>query len=192
MVTTQVRALAAGEVKLLADIDVFVLPSFSKLTTEQKVREAIKNYINVDNGYISGSTEIGNLYELIESVDGVDYSKIKLLSVIPFARITGGERVLNWTREIKPQSTETVIWTLRYSSAGDFELLKNGAYYGTHLLNEEINLPEIKFTLLNGSYIAGDTWQFVTYAYNDSVVLQEPSVLRLTDVNLTLNMFGGV
>ena len=187
MITTNVRALAAGEVQLIMVVNVNVLPAFSRVAVELKVRNAIKNYVNVENAYIGGSTEIGNLYELVESIEGVDFSEIKLLNVVPFARITSGESVLNWTRELKPTSDSIVVWSLRYSSALEFELLKNGQYNGTYQIGTEINLPEIKMTINAGTYVAGDSWQFVTYPYNASVVLQEPSVAVLLDSNLTLN-----
>ena len=95
-------------------------------------------------------------------------------------------------RETKETSSETVIWTLKFSSAGEFELLRNSQYFGTYLIDQTVNLTELSFTLLAGNYAAGDTWQFVTYPYSDSIALAEPSVLVLEDTNLNLNMYGGI
>ena len=192
MVTTQVRVLPAGEVMLNIEWDVNVLPAFSKIDVEQSVRSVLMTYVNDSNLELFSKTEIGNLYEIIEAIKGVDYSKMVKLYVRPFARITSGETVLNWDREIKESSSELVNWTLKFSSAGEFELLRNSQYFGTYMIDQTVSLPELSFKILTGNYVAGDTWQFVTYPYSNSIALAEPSVLVLEEANLKLNMYGGI
>ena len=192
MITTQVRVLPAGEVMLNVEWDIYVLPAFSKIDVEQSVRSVLMTYVNDSNLELFSKTEIGNLYEIIEAIKGVDYSKMVKLYVRPFARITFGETVLNWDREIKETSSELVNWTLKFSSAGEFELLRNSQYFGTYMIDQTVSLPELSFKILTGNYVAGDTWQFVTYPYSNSIALAEPSVLVLEEANLKLNMYGGI
>lgn len=192
MVTTAVKILPAGEVMLFLEWDVNVLSSFSKIETEQNVRAALLTYINDTNLELSNSTEIGNLYEVIESVKGVDYSKMIKMYVKPYAQITSGNHQLNWVRDLKEASTEVIFWDIKFTSTGEFELLRNGIYNGTIQLNQLVDLPEIAFSIGGNEYSGGDSWRFVTYPLMDSISLNEPSILVLTNENLKLNMNGGI
>lgn len=191
MVTTQVRVLPAGEIQLTIEWDIQVLPAFSKLAVEEAVRKALNTYVNDTNLSIGGAIEIGNIYEVIEGVTGVDYSKSVVMIIKPYARITNGNSTLNWSVTAKP-SQETDIWNIVYSKTGYLEVTKNGIYAGTYEIGQDVDFPEVTFRVATSSYQAGDSWEFVTYPYNGSIHLKEPSVITLDNRNLKLNMNGGV
>ncbi len=192
MVTTKVRVLSAGEIKVTLGIDVEVLPAFNRLVVETDLRARLSKYINLDSLIISGGLRIGNIYEIVENTVGVNYSKINSISLVPYARIIGGLTNLNWTRIMSATSNSTIRWTLKVASTGELELVKDGTYAGTYLVGQLVSLAEIQFTVNAGVYVTGDSWEFYTYPNNESIILQEPSVCVLYDANLTLNMTGGV
>lgn len=191
MVTTQVRVLAAGEIALKIQIELKVLNTFNKTVTENLVKSNLIQYVNQTNRKVSGSIEIGNLYEIVENTRGVQHSKISLIQALPYARISSGISVLDWTRILKPGSTTNTRWEIKVNSTGEYELTKNGIYAGTHTIGTLINLPEIEFTVNPQSYLVGDSWEFYTYPYNDSIQLEEPSVFALYNTNIQINSTGG-
>lgn len=192
MVTTKVDVYPAGELQLLLEWDIKVLPAFSKVSAENSLRSNLKNYVNDYNLELFGSTEIGNLYEIIENTRGVDFSQMVKFTVIPYPRIVSGSNTLNWIVSTSENNIQTDTWTLKFSSIGEFDLLKNGLYAGTYHIDEQVSLPEVQFKVLSGIYEAGNTWQFVTYPFNQSIISQEPSIVALSDANLKLNINGGI
>lgn len=64
-------------------------------------------------------------------------------------------------------------------------------YAGTVYIGVPVVLPELNFTL-NGAYTVNDAWEFYTYPYNQSLILNEPSVFRLYPTDLTLDITGGI
>lgn len=192
MVTTAVRVLSAGELTLSLTADVRVLPAFNRTSVEAAVRQNLQNYFGSEDRKLSEGIEIGNIYEVIENTEGVDFSKVILITVLPFARILSGDNALDWTRVMNAGSTGVVRWRLRFSTAGEFDLQREDQYAGTYQLEQLVNKPEISFTLLDAGYAAGDSWEFYTYPYNDSFAVSEPSVAVLYDSAVTLNMTGGV
>jgi len=192
MVTTEVAVLPASEVQLLLDITVTALRSFSRVAVEATIRNDVMAYINDGLREIGGSLEIGNLYEVMEASQGVDFSKINSLNVIPFPRIMYGTNALVTQIELLPASQAVNRWTLQFSMAGDFVLQKNGLFAGIYQINTWIEKEEFRARLFPGSYDAGDTWEFYTYVYGDSIQLQEVAVFRLSNDNFTVKMLGGI
>lgn len=191
MITTQVRVLPAGEINLSIEWDVYVLPAFNRLVVEEAIRKALNTYINDTILSIGGAIEIGNLYEVIEAVTGVDHSKSVSVSVKPYARIIDGATTLNW-ENTPHQNTEVSVFNIKYSSAGLLEITKGGQYIGTYDIGSEISFPELTLKVLPSTYQVGDSWEFVLYPDSGSIHLQEPSVLHLDNRNLKLNINGGV
>ena len=147
MITTQVRVLPAGEIKVTLKLKLEVLPAFSRLAVEQEVRANLLNRINQVGRQISGALRVGNIYETVETTKGVNYCLLEQVTVLPYARIISGVNSLNWVRTLNNNSTSIVIWTIKFSSIGELELLKNGAYAGTYQVGVLVTTPEITFTV---------------------------------------------
>ena len=192
MVTTEVRVLPASEIQVNLDVTVTALKSFSRTSVEANVRNDVMNYINEGLREIRGRLEIGNLYEVMEASQGVDFSKVNSLNTIPFPRIVYGERDLICQIDILSGSFGTIRWTLQFTVANDFVLQRNGIFAGIYLLNTWIEKEEFRTRILPGGYEHGDTWEFYTYTYGDSIHLEEVAVLRLMNENFKIIMQGGV
>lgn len=191
MVTTAVRVLPAGEVRLSFLIKIKVKSAFNRNEVEGYVRANVAKYVNETNEQIGGTLEIGNIYEIVEGTTGVDFCNVELVKPLPYARINNGIAALNWIRVMKPTSLDLVRWSLKYTATGEFILQRNGVYAGTVYIGVPVVLPELNFTL-NGAYTVNDAWEFYTYPYNQSLILNEPSVFRLYPTDLTLDITGGI
>lgn len=186
-----VTALSAGQLQVRIEAEIRAIPSYSNSVVEQKVRESLLRYFNKELRTIPSELHIGDLYEQMETTEGVQYSKLIAMRIIPYPRIVSGESNLIWNITTK-KITEEILWTLTFSSNSEFELLREGEYSGTYQLNNENNLEEISFTILDGNYSAGDSWEFRTYPTNEDIIINEPSVFVLESSNIQLKVTGGV
>ncbi len=148
-------------------------------------------YINEGLREIKGSLELGNLYEVIEAVTGVDYSLVNTMNIIPFSRVLYGTHDLVAQIDVLEGSTGTHRWTLQYTNADDFVLQRDGVFAGIYTPNTWIEKEEFRTKLFPNSYEAGDSWEFYTYAYGQSVHLEEVAVIRLENENFRLQVIGG-
>src|SRR6478609_7521547 len=193
MVTTLVSVKPAGVVKVAMEFDVFLLPNYFNELKKVEGKVRIADFLNISKQDIYGKVEIGDLYELLETMEGVNYSKLKKITTIPYARPINHDRQLIWTREVLSGSVSTIHWKIVKSNAVNFQLLKNGAFLGTYAFDADIAFAEIAFNVESSdTYFDGDTWEFVTYKYNDSIVLDEPSVPVSEVEDIILNVTGGI
>lgn len=193
MVTTLATVKPAGIVRITMEFDVVLLPSYFNELKRLEGRTRIADFLSISKQDIYGQVQIGDLYELLETMEGVNYSKLKNINTIPYARPINHDRQLLWTRTVKPGSSATIHWKVIKSNATHFQLLKNGSFFGTFPFDADTNLTEILFNIQSsGTYINGDNWEFVTYKYNDSVALDEPSVPVADEADIILNVTGGI
>lgn len=192
MVFIEIDFVPAGVVELIIEADINVLGVFNRANTEALVRENILNFASVDNQDISGTVHLGDVYQTIENTTGVNNSIVKLLSYIPSARSLVGDNILNWTRTLKDRSEITVVWRILYVSGTEYQLFSDNVFIGTFNFGQLVQRREIDFTINNNNYNSGDIWEFITYPYNGTLNLNEPSIPILSNVNLKLNVSGGL
>lgn len=192
MVFVDIDFLPAGVIDLIIEADIEVLPVFNRANVEQDVRNNILNFASVDNQDISGTVHLGDVYEVFENTRGVDNSLVKLLSFVPSARSIVGNSSLSWTRTLKDRSEVTIVWRVLYISNTQYQLFADNVFIGLFDFGVLVQQLEIDFTIQFDNYQDGDVWEFITYPYNGTIRLQEPSIPILNNVNLTLNMSGGL
>jgi uncharacterized phage protein gp47/JayE len=191
MVTTRVRAFSAGQVEIVQDWFIQVLPNFGRIDTETAVRNALINYLSVDNQNIGASVEPGNLYEVVEAVQGVDFSRLNSYWVKPFARILSGTNPLNWQPIVGPGSLTTVRWEILFTAPTQFNLTRDNSFIGSFNTGILISQLELEITVI-GTYAVGDQWEFYTYPYSQPIDLTEPSVPVAFTGNITITISGGL
>lgn len=193
MITTRVRVFPAGEVHLKLVVDITALPNYSNTTVHDAVELALTQFLSFQYQDIRGQVQLSDIYQVIEGVEGVQYSNITVMTTQPYARpLDSGVPVLNWTRATLPASNSTVKWRLVFLSNTSFQLFKNNSFAGVFNVGSLVTQTELTFTVGSGSYVINDSYEFVTYPYFGTVVLQEPSLPVAVDSDLTLIVTGGV
>ncbi len=192
IITTKIKVQSTGVVEIIITVNVTALPGFSNAAVKSDVEDAILELFEAQNQLIEGNAVIGDVYEVIEETQGVQYSIIALLLAVPYARnLTTPANVLDWDRAIQPDSVSTLKWLIRFLTVNQFEVFKGDDFQGTFLVDNPVVFDEINFTI-NGNHAAGDNYEFYTYGYNASVFLAEPSIPATQIANLTVNVSGGV
>jgi hypothetical protein len=193
MVTTRVQALAAGEVHVILDIDIQVLPQFQQALVTQDVMNNLTNFLSYANQTINGIVQLSDIYEIVETTQGVQNSQINIMTSRPYARpLAQTTPQLNWTRSTLAASNVTNVWRITMINPTTYQLIKNGNFVGTFNVGVLVNQPEISFTVTAGVYILGYSWEFLTYRYFGTLDLQEPSLPISLVGDITLNPSGGV
>jgi len=182
----------AGEVNFLIDADIQVLPGFVNIDVSDDIKTALVAHLSSANKDLFDSVNLGDLYQVIEEVDGVDHSIINTFISVPHARPLGSNVTqLTWDRELLPASSTTVKWLIRFISATQFELHKDDVFIAVFLVDVQVVQTEFEFTI-NGNQVSGQEWETFTYVYNANVTLVEPSV-PVTDIaSITLTVTGGI
>lgn len=192
MITTQVLIKPAGVIALKVIADIFVEDGFNRAAALTNVRNALLAFLNVAQQEINGSVEEGDTYQKMEDASGVNYTRLKTMKIEPYARpLDGTSPVLDWDREILPASAGTNNWKIIFTNTNNFHLLKNGAIVGLFSTAHEITMTEVKFTI-NGSYTAGNRYEFWTYPGFGTVQLNEASYVQSETDDIVLTGYGGI
>lgn len=192
IITTLLDVESAGLVGLKITVNVTAIPGFSNSQVQTNVINALVAYGESDNQSIEGSAIIGDVYQAIEEADGVLNSVISLIVAIPYARnTTNPTNALDWTRQILAPSAAIQKWQIRFLTNSTFEFYKGNYFIAVYAVDVLVTQAEVSFTV-NGNHLAGDYYEFYTYPYNQSVYLQEPSIIGVDAGDLTINVTGGV
>jgi hypothetical protein len=188
---------SVGVVYLRYNITLRVEPNFSNASVRQAVIDALIAFHSVDNQEVNGSVAIADIFQTIENVAGVKSSVLNTLDIEPYARQTiGGATTLNWTRIVKPASNATVKWYILFTSPTAYDLYRNNVLSSSHTVNQAVSKTEIDFTVQSGTYATGNRFDFVTYPYmekfNQTLQLDEPSIIQTTASRITITATGGL
>jgi len=99
---------------------------------------------------------------------------------------------LNWTREVKAGSVGEVSWNITMLSPTTFRLMRENVLVSNYTVGALVSLTELDFTVNAGAYSTNDKWTFKTYKYNDSLILNEPSLPVSLSGDITINATGGI
>lgn len=190
MITTRVQVLPAGEVRLKLTINIRVLHGYNATTVTAAVKAALADFVSYRYQVINGKVNLSDLYETIEGIEGVNFSEITAIVVVPYARpIIGTTTPLDWTRTTPTTSVGTHYWRILMLSSTSFQLFKDNNYIGTYSTSTLVALDEVEFTVSPIGYTAGEQWSFVSYPYNNgTLTLSEPSLPITLVSDITTNV----
>lgn len=192
LVLMDINILAAGRIAALIEVNISVLSVYNRATVLDEVRANIASFLSSDNQQISGSVRVGDIYQIIENTEGVDYCDVVLLSTIPEETIRSGARTLDWDRQLLQGSTIQTNWTITMTTPTEFTLRRGNTLVGRYNTGERVNLTEVSFVINANDYLVGDSWSFITYRYNGSIELNEPSIITILEENITINNIASV
>lgn len=191
----RVRAFPAGEVIIEFEIVVRVRPGFIAANVSNAVRDALIEELSYLNQEIKGNVQIGDMYQLIEAVDGVQSSTIIKFTPKPYARPLSTSTIqLNWDRSISAASVSTIAWRIIMLTPTTFQLFKAGQYKGVYSVGVPVAYPELTFKVNaggGGGYLANYSWEFYTYPYEGNILLQENSLPVANASNIFITTLGG-
>lgn len=191
MIGHKLEVLAAGEIKMKLKIEIKALPNYINTTVANAAKARILAFGSAENQQINGEVQLGDVYEVIENTEGVRYSKVLNLTPIPYAQPLTA-KVLAWSVEVLEGSIDTVSWKIIFSSAITFQLVRNNTFFGNYAVGVLVTTSEIAFTVVSAGYITGDAWNFKTYKYNGTIVLEEPSLPIFLESDLEITIKGGI
>ena len=183
MVTTFVDVRPAGESIIYFKISVTAKFRESGVLTEQDVRTAILNAYSFENTDVNKNIRKSDIYALVDNISRVDFLTLDEIYLLPYARPISHTLQLLWDTKINVGSTQKVNWKITFNGT-DFNIFKEGVYINNASINTSYTDPGniITFTITPTSYTAGQSWEFVTQAYNTDISTDDYS-LPVSDTN---------
>tara|TARA_R110002020_G_scaffold54690_3_gene152268 strand:- start:2092 stop:3765 length:1674 start_codon:yes stop_codon:yes gene_type:complete len=183
MVTTFVDVRPAGESIIYFKISVTAKFRESGVLTEQDVRTAILNAYSFENTDVNKNIRKSDIYALVDNISRVDFLTLDEIYLLPYARPISHTLQLLWDTKINVGSTQKVNWKITFNGT-DFNIFKEGVYINNASINTSYTDPGniITFTITPTSYTAGESWEFVTQAYNTDISTDDYS-LPVSDTN---------
>lgn len=187
-----VRIFPAGEVRTKLKITVNAQPTYENITLASSIKANLLEFLSYRNQEIQGELYLSDVYEKVETTPGVRNSDVLVMTTIPYARpLSEVEGQLEWTREIKETSSGTNLFKITFLNATTFELVKNNGYLGQFTVGQLVDLPELAFTITENQ-ADGQSWDFYTYGYFGTIILQEPSLPVAYAEDIEIIVKGGL
>lgn len=187
---------SAGVIEMDYDIEVEAVANFTNTAVSASVIQTLEDFHSLENQANGSQLYLSDLYQAIEGTTGVRRSQITRADIRPYARITNGTTVLDWTRKVASTSTTTNVFEIEIDSATTFAVKKDSVLVGTYNIDDLVSLTEVEFTI-TGSYTVGDKWEFYSYpSFNTLgaklVITDEPSFYDFNLANSNITVSGGL
>lgn len=183
----RLSVVAAGESLIAISMDVKVLASYRNPTFAQQLVDLVKAFSDRNTAKIKDEIRIGNLYQLIENITGVQYAKITRVTVLPTVKPLGVYTAISLTYTQKEGVFAGVLIKLVFTSGTNFILYKNGVFVNNYTVGIAVELPEITFTVVNnGVGASGRSYEFYAYPVSNDIVLLNYNVPIIETVDITL------
>jgi len=186
--TLEVEVRPAGEVHLILNLDLVARNGYDLADVEQKVTDSLVDFLSFKNQNIMGNVYLSDLYEIIETTEGVSHSTIKIMKPVPYAsRVPGTNTSLNAEINILKPSSSTDKWRIGMTSSNSFDLYRNNSVAGNYAVGDLITFTDIEITVLSGNYSVGMAWEFYSYPYFGNLNVQGPSLPVSSPSDITIN-----
>lgn len=189
MVTTFVRALAAGESYLFIDLTVTGRFRVNGNQLRQEVIDLLLENYNYEASDINKAIRISDLYALVDNYKRVDYLKINKIYLKPYIRPSNNLIAINYDITLNQGSTQVVNWKIKFDGLF-MKLFKENA----PVANLTIGTPYtdlmniLTITINPGVYVVGHEWIFKTLPINTDITPTDFSVPVLIEENIELNI----
>jgi Baseplate J-like protein len=195
LICTQLVLKSAGQVDVLLDFEVYLLPNAPRIATEQLIKSNLVTYGSLETQEINGEITSGKLNQIVCNTLGVESCVMNEFNIRPFARAVNNTQLMNWQVSMQTGSTNINVWKIVFTTPSKFNLFKNDNYEGNFDVNIQVIKPEVVFTILQ-NYSIANQFTFTTYPYlgnrSGKYILQEPSILRISEGDINLNIIGGI
>jgi len=183
MATDSIAVEQAQYVKLSIEVTVNVFPRFKRATIKVAVDAAIDAFLLLDNrlfgktGTQQGSVRLGDLYGLIEAIEGVDYADITLMTIypVPEYEVWTGDATIS---EVSVGTTAVdEWWIVLFTSAVAFSVV------GTVSGSQGTGTVGVAFAATNGAVSFTITAGTVPQATGDRIAFRTSQYVGNVQVN---------
>lgn len=192
LITVGVNVQRAGEIRILLQISLRVLPQYTRTLVVNNVRQNLVDFLSYRYQEIGGEVQLSDIYEIIENTDGVKNSTVEVMRPRPYARPINNDVALNWTCTIQNGSVDTLRWQIKMISETTFELFKGSSLIGTFSVGTYLSFPEIALQVDAGLYEVGYIWEFFTYPFYGTINITEPSLPVSLEEDIVITASGGL
>ena len=205
MIGPIVNARAAGETILRITLDVTAKFRRNPADTSDDIRAALINGFGFNNSGVNKKIRHSDIIALVDGLDKVDYLTLTELTTKPYPRIFKGSNSLenSWHIKVNVVNNQIIKWRLLIlSGALTAYLYKtvNGVEESRELNPVTIHtvdptttdyttgMGEISLGIW-GNFIAGDSWIFYTYPYNNDIELDDFTipVIDIDELDITVH-----
>ena len=176
---------SAGVIMMQLQIDVRRSGQFTEEYIDDIIRPKLLDKYSPLNSQIEGTAYLSDIYEIVESVQGVASSEVKVMQYKPYARNESNLQ-LDFSCTVDIAANKGYEWKIIYNTSDVFSLYRDGLFCGMYSVGQQYVFDVITFTV-NSSYDSGTEFIFFTYKGFGSIELKEQSVIILTNQNLSIN-----
>lgn len=196
-IQTIILAQSVGEVRLKLEAVVNVQTGYSQQETVNLVKDNLLEFLSWENADIGGKLVLGDLYQVMESTEGVLNSQILDTDIIPYASPKSNDTIqLNWVIEIVSAANIINTYTIQFTDPSTYNLFKDNGFIGSFGVDVEVDLGDIVFTVFNDAYLTNDTYTFKTYPKPDLnagiITLDEFSIIVSKSEDILITGTGGI
>lgn len=195
MVTTTLDIQAAGETFI--GLDVLATAKFRVNTNlvKRDIQRALIEAYSADSSEINKPIRISDIYALLDNLEKVDFLQLVNIYWVPYARPSGHDKQLNWTRKtLNGHPDQYITWTVSYNGS-DFHLFKGGSFVKALAVGDPLyshdNMLSIKINDVPAGVVNGNKWIFITSPNNRDLLLIDNTVPRVSPeleyINITVN-----
>jgi len=182
LITTTVEVQAAGESFIALNLR--VVAKFRRDTAQVliDVQNALLEAYSTTTSDINKAIYLSDIIALVDNLEKVDYLTLNSIYIIPYARPVSHNFPLYWDVQVTSLSTTKVSWKIVYL-AGVLNLYRDNVFNGiiTPLIPYTTPQGDLTLTINSTAYFYGNTWEFITYPYNQDTVVDN-NTLVLTAV----------
>jgi len=194
--STKVFVFPAGMLEVSLNLNVQARYNYQNIDVQTRVVENLEERFSMVSQGIGGKLKLSDIYEVVENTDGVEYSNVRQIKLIPYARSIDNFIQLDWTKTLKDTGNVSLFWKITMINPTQYQLFKGSTFQGTYDVGTLATFVEIDFVVNLGAYNTGDEWEFVTYpsfqSNNGIIELEEFSVPVILQNNTVINVTGGI
>lgn len=196
-VQTIILAQSVGEVRLQLESVVNVQTGYSQQETINLVKDNLLEFLSWQNADIGGRLVLGDLYQVMESTEGVLNSQILDTDIIPYASPKSNDTIqLNWVIDVVSSGNTVSTYTIQFTDPTTYNLFKDNGFIGSFVVDVEVVLTDIVFTVFTDVYLTNDTYTFNTYPKPDLnagiITLDEFSIIVSKSEDILITGTGGI
>lgn len=188
MITTFINVLPAGISRINLTLNITGNLMVKAETIKNEVIEILLDNYDYNSSWVNRPIRKSQIYSLVHNRSSVKHLIIDNLSLTPYAfpinHLNPLDYKINILGLINPEK-----YRLTYINPTSIALVKGGSLIQTLSLGNEVNI-EGKFTIKvnSGTYVNGDSWEFMVIPKNEDLVTLDNSIPMLLFEDVTLNI----
>lgn len=173
----KLKMMAAGVTPVVVIAQIQSRFRVDKAQTKIDAENALGEQFSFENQEINGRVALSDVYAAIDNLPKVDTVDIIGLYTLPYPFPINHVTPLDWTRTTLSTSNVKAKWRLVWDGT-NMRLFFNGAFLANVPLNVVYRDPKnlIEFKINQGNYTVSQTWEFTSYKYGATILLDDNTI----------------